>query len=304
MDRIITLFLMAVVVLTAASCRTDVTTPPGTQTVDREGNPITLPQKINRIISLGPSNTEILVDLGFAGKIVASDTYSRGIDGLASDIPFFNMMAPDGEQIIQLEPDVIFVTGMSKGGGIDPFKVVSDVGICVLYIPSSSGIADIKADIKLIATVMGVVEKGEKIVAVMEKTMDATATIGKTIRDKKRVYFEISAESYSLYSFGSGVYLNEMLEIIGAENIFADRKQWMVVAEEAILDRNPDVILTNANAFDKPVEVIMARPGWGALTAVQNGDVYSIDTDSSSRPSHRIVKALQEMAKAVYPDKY
>ena len=107
-----------------------------------------------------------------------------------------------------------------------------------------------------------------------------------------------------MYSFGSGVYLNEMLEIIGAENIFADRKQWMVVAEEAILDRNPDVILTNANAFDKPVEVIMARPGWGALTAVQNGDVYSIDTDSSSRPSHRIVKALQEMAKAVYPDKY
>ena len=309
MNRIIALFLTVVVVFTTTSCRPstppkNIVVKPTVQGKDRDGNSVPLPKKIGRIISIAPSNTEILAALGFADKIVAADTYSRGLEGVASDIPFFDLMALDTEQIILLEPDIIFVAGISKVGGIDPLKVVSDVGICVLYIPSSSGIADIKADIKLIATVMGVVDKGEKIVADMEKTIDATATIGKTIRDKKKVYFEISAESYSLYSFGSGVYLNEMLEILGAENIFADGKQWMVVAEEAILDRNPDVILTSTDDIDKPVEVIMSRPGWNALTAVQNGDVYSIDTDSSSRPSHRIVKALQEMAKTVYPDKY
>jgi len=245
-----------------------------------------------------------LIDLGFADKIIAADAYSRGIEGLATDIPFFNMLAPDGERIILLKPDVIFVTGMSKAGGTDPFKPVSDLGICVLTIPTGSSIADIRDDIRFIAKVMDAAEKGEAVIADMDQAMDAIAKIGKTITDKKTVYFEISAESYSLYSFGRGVYLNEMLELIGAKNIFADRNRWVSVTEEAVFDRNPDVILTNADYTDKPVDEIMARPGWKALTAVRRRAVYSIDANTSSRPSRHLVKALQEMAQAVYPDRY
>ncbi|MCL2623216.1 MAG: ABC transporter substrate-binding protein [Planctomycetaceae bacterium] len=303
MRKIITLFLTAVVVLTVTSCQKTQTADTSTA-MDREGNPIVLPTKIDRIISLGPSNTEILIALGFADKIIAADAYSRGIEGLATDVPLFNMLAPDGEQIILLEPDVIFVTAMSKAGGANPFKLVSDAGICVIYIPTCSSIADIQSDIRFIAKVVDAVEKGDEIVANMEQTIDAIAKIGETVTDKKTVYFEISAESYSLYSFGRGVFLNEMLEIIGANNILADRNKWVTVAEEVILDRNPDVILTNADDIVASVERIMSRPGWNTLTAVQNGAVYSIDADTSSRPSHHIVKALMEMAKAVYPDKY
>jgi len=302
-NRILTIVLMSVWMLTITSCRNSTPTMQTAVDKDREGNFITLPKKIDRVISMGPSNTEILISLGFADKIVAADAYSRKIEGLASDIPFFNMMAPDGEQILHLEPDVLFVTGMSKVGGLDLFKVVSDTGICVLYIPSSSSIADIKADIRFIAGVMGAVEQGDKMIADMEETIEAVTKIAETITDKKTVYFEVSAESL-LYSFGRGVFLNEMLEIIGAENILADRKQWVSVTGEVILNRNPDVILTNTGYLDKPVDEIMARPGWNALTAVQNGDVYYIDTATSSRPNHNIVKTLLEMAKAVYPDKY
>jgi iron complex transport system substrate-binding protein len=95
-----------------------------------------------------------------------------------------------------------------------------------------------------------------------------------------------------------------MLEIIGAENILADRKGWTVTTAEEILEWNPDVILTNADSIGNPVDEIMSRPGWDVLTAVQNRNVYAIDTATSSRPNHHIVKALQEMAKAVYPDVY
>ena len=300
MYRYITLFLFVVVAMAATSCRTS-QNPDTAQAVDREGNPITLPTKVERIISLGPSNTEILVALGFADQIIAVDAFSRDVEGLASDIPLFNMLVPDGEQIIHLEPDVIFVTGMSRAGGADPFKVVSDVGICVVTIPTSTSIAGIQEDIRLISEVTGAVEKGDRIIADMNKTMDAIAEIGKTITDKKTVYFEISAEAHSLYSFGNGVYLNEMLEIIGAVNILADMKQWVAVSEEAILDRNPDVILTCDDAGVKHARAILSRPGWNVLTAVQNGDVYAVDAVASGRPSHRIVKPLLEMAKAVYP---
>jgi iron complex transport system substrate-binding protein len=308
MNRIIALFLVVVVVSVAASCRPAAQLPntaakPMVLGEDRDGKPVRLPVKIDRIISLAPSNTEILAALGFADKIIAADSYSLAVEGVASDIPSFKFMTPDAEQIIILEPDVIFVSGISKIGGADPFKVIADVGICVLYIPTSISIAEIKTDIRFIATVMGAVEKGEEIVAEMEKTIDAISKVGATITDKKTVYFELSAMP-QLYSFGKGVFLNEMLEIIGAENILADRKQWVAVAEEVILDRNPDVILTSVDYIDKPVEEVLARPGWNVLTAVQNRDVHYIDTMSSNLPNHNIVKALQEMAKAVYPDKY
>ena len=300
MHRLITLILIAAA-LTATSCQPTQSRNP-TQAFDREGNPITPPTKVERIISLGPSNTEILVALGFADQIIAVDAFSRDVDGLAADIPLFNMLLPDGERIIQLEPDIIIVTGMSKAGGADPFKTVSDVGICVAYIPTGSTIADIQEDIRFIAEVTGAVEKGHDLIADMNKTIDAVAEIGRTITDRKTVYYEICAEAHGLYSFGSGVYLNEMLEIIGAVNILADRKQWIAVSEEAILDRNPDVILAGDDAAVHPARAIMSRPGWNTVTAVENNDVYEIDAVASGRPSHRIVKPLLEMAKAVYPD--
>jgi iron complex transport system substrate-binding protein len=302
------LYLVIVMVLTTASCRPatpskNTAAKPTVLGADRDGKPVRLPTKIDKIISIAPSNTEILAALGFADKIIAADSYSLAVEGVASDILSFDSMIPDAEQIIILEPDIVFVAGISKVGGIDPFKTVSDVGICVLYIPTSTSIADIKADIRFIATVMGAVEKGEEIVAEMEKTIDSISTVGETITDKKTVYFEISAMPH-LYSFGKDVFLNEMLEIIGAENILADRRQWAAVAEEVILDRNPDVIVTNVDYAAKPVAEILARPGWNVLTAVQNRDVHYIDTDTSCRPTHNIVQALKAMAKAVYPDKY
>ena len=302
MNRMIAFFLMAVVALSATSCQTT-QNPDSAQTVDREGNPILLPSRLDRIISIGPSNTEILVALGFADKIIAADTYSKGIPGLPKDVLFFDMLAPDGERILNLEPDVMIVTGMSKAGGTNPFKMFSNLGTCVMYIPSSSSIGGIKADIQFIAKVMDAVEKGEAIVADMESEIDRIKTIGETMTDRKTVYFEIASSPY-LYSFGKGVFLNEMIEIIGAENILADKKSWVAVADEVILKKNPDVILTNVDDLDDPVKTITLRPGWDKMTAVQNRNVFYIDASASSRPSHHIIKALQSMAKAVYPDKY
>ena len=270
---------------------------------DREGNSITLPQTINKIISMGPSNTEILEALGFGDKIIAADEYSNNVSGIKSDIPMFSMMNPDNEQIINLQPDIIFVTGMTKAGGDDPFKLVSEAGICVIYIPSSLSIDGIKEDIKYIAAVIGAQSKGNQIISDMEKEIDNIKKIANTISDKKSVYFEIAAAPW-MYSFGSGVFLNEMIELIGARNIFADLKEWVSIADEAVLEANPDVILTSVNYVENPIDEIKSRSGWDVTTAVKNNDVYYIDTDLSNRPSQNIIKAMKEMAKAIYPDKY
>jgi len=103
---------------------------------------------------------------------------------------------------------------------------------------------------------------------------------------------------------GTQPFLNEMVELIGGENIFKDQKSWISPSEESVIDANPDVILTTVNYVKNPEKEIKSRDGWDNIKAVKNNEVYYIDANSSSRPTQNIIKALKEMAKAVYPDEY
>ena len=150
---------------------------------------------------------------------------------------------------------------------------------------------------------MGKTAEGDALIAEMQAELDRIAAIGATVTDKKSVYFEISAAP-DLYSFGSGVFLNEMIELIGAENILADQEGWLAVDAETVVAANPDVILTNVNYIEDPVAEILGRSGWEGVNAVKNAQVFYIDNMASSLSNQNIVKALDQMAQAVYPDLY
>jgi iron complex transport system substrate-binding protein len=95
-----------------------------------------------------------------------------------------------------------------------------------------------------------------------------------------------------------------MISIIGARNIF-ENDNWLVSpSAEIIIERNPDVILTNVNYINDPIGEIKSRPGFNHINAVINNRVCQIDTDSSVRPSARIINALHQMSKTVYPEQY
>lgn len=275
-----------------------------TTVTDREGNEVKVPTKLEKIISTAPSNTEILVGLGLSDKLVAVDKYSEGIEGLSEDIPKMDMNKPDAEAIIALEPDIMIASGYNKiGSAEDPYKAIVEAGIPVVYIPSSDSIEGIYKDIEFIASLVNEEKKGEEIITDMKEKISKYEELGKTIKEKKKVYFEISPAP-SLFTFGHSTFLNEMIEVIGAENVFKNEESWFAPTEEAILDASPDVILTNVNYVEKPTKEISSRNGWEDIKAIKNGDVYYIDSNSSARGNQNIIKALDEMAKAIYPDVY
>ena len=284
--------LLCLTLIFAVGCSTD----SGQKTItDRAGNEVEVPTKIEKIISTAPSNTEVLVGLGLADKIIAADTYSEGIEGLSKDTELMDFQTPDAEKIIELDPDIIIASGYNQAGSSeDPYKSVSDAGIPVVYIPSSSSIDGIYKDIEFMAELVDAKDKGDEIIASMKKDVDSIKEIGSKITDKKKVYFEIGPAP-TLYSVGKDTFINEMIQIIGA---------WISPSEESVIDANPDLILTNVNYIENPTEEIMSRDGWDNITAVKEKAVYSIDTNSSSRPTQNIIKALKEMAKAVYPDEF
>lgn len=273
-----------------------------TTVTDREGNEVTIPTKLERIISAVPSNTEVLVELGVGDKLVGVDKYSEGIEGLDEKLPKMDMNNPDAEAIIALEPDIIIASGHNKvGSAEDPYKAIVDAGIPVVYIPSSDSIDGIYKDIEFMASLVDKEKKGEEIISSMKEEIAKYEKLGKTVKEKKKVYFEIGPAP-DLFTLGNSTFINEMIEIIGAENIFKDQEGWIPPTEESIIDANPDVILTTVNYVEDATGEILARDGWEDITAIKNKDVYYIDSNSASRPSHHILKALEEMSKVVYPD--
>lgn len=274
---------------------------------DREGNEFEIPKDIKTIVSTAPSNTEVLVGLGLADKLVAIDKYSSDVEGIDKDLPQIDFRNPDAETLIGLDPDIIIASGHNKAGDEDPFALLKEAGITVVYIPSSSSIDGIYEDIEFMAEVTGTEKKGKEIVETMKKEVDDIKEIGSKIENKKKVYFEIGSGG-GLYTFGNNTFLNEMIEVVGGENIFGKEESWITATPESVLAANPDVILSNdpnlTPAGKTAIEDIKSRDGWDTITAVKNGDIYQIDKNASARGSQNIIKALKEMAKALYPNEY
>ena len=275
--------------------------------VDRAGNPIAAPGEAERIISLAPATTQVLEALGLLDRLVAVDTQTPlYCEGLPQGIVEFDMMAPDLEQMVALQPDLVLVSSISNAGGEDVFKAVREAGICVAEIPTASSLKAIKEDLIFIAACVGQREKGEQLADELQAALDevAAAAAGIPEGEKKTVLFEISPLPY-LYSFGEGVYLNELLELLGAENVLGAESGWLAVEEESAVLANPDVILTSDNfSGGDPVEEILSRAGWQGVGAVQNKEVYYIDNAASSLPNHHVIDALHQMAAAIYPQVY
>ena len=272
-------------------------------TTDPSGAQIKVPEDIETIAVLSPSIAQTIIGLGLGDKIAAYDAQSVGLEGLPESDIVLDFMQPDMEQLAALNPDVLFVSNMTLYDQENPYQTLIDQGVCVICVPTSESIAAIQSDISFLAAVLGVPEKGEAMLADMQAQIDSIAAIGSTITDKKTVYFEIAAAP-SMYSFGSGVFLNEMIELIGAKNILADQNGWLGVEAETVVAANPDVILTNVNYIENPTQEIMDREGWADMTAVADKSVYYIDNMASSSSNQNIVKALVQMAEAIYPEYY
>lgn len=274
---------------------------------DREGNEFKLPEDIKTIVSTAPSNTEVLVGLGLADKLVAIDQYSSDVEGINKDLPQIDFRNPDAETLIGLNPDIIIASGHNKSGEEDPFALLKEAGITVVYIPSSNSVDGIYEDIEFIADVTGTEKEGKEMVETMKKDVDAIKEIGSKIENKRKVYFEIGSGG-GLYTFGNNTFLNEMIELVGGENIFGKEESWITATPESVLAANPDVILSNdpnlTPAGKTAIEDIKSRDGWDTITAVKNGEIYQIDKNASARGSQNMVKALKEMAKAIYPNEY
>ncbi|MGE7674651.1 ABC transporter substrate-binding protein [Lysinibacillus sp. NPDC094403] len=254
------------------------------------------------IVSLQPSNTEILFALGVGDKIVGATEYdsypeeAQKIERVSDTVKF------NSERILALKPDVViaYTTG-GDDENLNALKGLEDAGIKVFAIQSAKSFDDVYGDIQQIATVMGIKDKGDKLDKDIKAKIAEVQAKVKDVKEPKNIYLEISPKP-DLYTAGSGTFQQEILNAANVKNVFADLKSWAKVSEEDIIAKNPEVILTTVNYVKDPAAEILSRDGWNSITAIQNKAVYYIDTDISNRPGPRIGEAVELIAKAAYPE--
>jgi len=235
------------------------------------------------------------------------------------------------EAVAGLKPDIIISGEINTNGSADtPYQFFRSMGITVLELPTCNSIAEIYRDITAIAQALGVNERGEALIADMKRQIEIiaageTGAVGETIavgetgaageadaanaqngvNHTTSVYFEI-APPPNMVSFGGNTYLNEMIEIAGGRNIFANEKRWFTPGPEALISANPDVIfILSGDAAENAgggfaITEIKNRPGFGAISAVRHNRIYTINANSASRSSQNIIIALEEMYRALH----
>jgi iron complex transport system substrate-binding protein len=269
---------------------------------DDNGREVTVKSAPERIISLSPSNTEILFAVG-AGAYVVGDTKYCDYPEEAVSITKIGGYSADSisiETIVSLKPDLVLADGSSQGTVIEALEKAN---ITVIAINSKS-FEDVYAAIEMIGNVTGNSAKATAVVDDMKTRVAAvTKKIASIPEDQHpTVFWEVWDEP--LMTAGPNTFVGQMIQLAGGVSIFADQTEdWPTVSAEEVVKRNPAVIMGPDSHGDKLTAAQLAsRSGWDQIDAVKNNRIYLIDGNTSSRPGPRIVDALESIAKSLYPD--
>jgi iron complex transport system substrate-binding protein len=275
--------------------------------VDDRGYILTLTSYPKRIVSLAPSNTEILFAVGAGDKVVGVTDYCNYPYNFSAWIKAGNLTSVGGywpsniEAIVALKPDLV-VAAFAQEEVVNNLR---GMGYKVLVLDPSD-IDDVLKDIVLVGRATDRNIEAAILVNNLRHRIDAVVSRVTGATSKPKVYREVYYDP--LWSVGSESWEHELIEKAGGINIFADQNlKYFETSSEAIIKRNPDVIILPLSHGAEPpfwgsFVQVKARSGWDAISAVQNDRLYTIDGDIISRPSPRIVDALEALAKIIHPE--
>jgi iron complex transport system substrate-binding protein len=269
-----------------------------TDDLDRQ---VTVKARPERIVSLLPSNTEILFAVGAGPQVVGVTSYCNYPPEATSrpQIGGITNQAISVETIVSLEPDLVLASGSQN----ELIPILAETGLAVIALEPAT-FEDIQANIDLVGQVTGHADQANGIVGDMRRRAEAVQAKIATIPENERptVFYEVWDEP--LMTAGPRTYIGQMIELAGGRNIFAGVDQdWPQVSAELIVSRNPAVILgPESHAEALAAEQIIARPSWSSIAAVQNNRIYLLDSDMVSRPGPRLINILEEIARDLYPD--
>lgn len=246
-----------------------------------------------RIISLAPSNTEILFALGLDEEIVGVSSYCNFPYKASSKEKVGDFSNPNIEKIISLKPDIIFAAGLEQNQVVQKLK---SLGQNVIVI-NPKNFNELFSDIKLIGKLTDRKNEALNLVGLMQEKIDKISQEVRFFNNTPRVFIEISFNP--LMTISDGSFLDEMIKIAGGINIASNLpRPYCRVSEELVISQKPDVIIITHSADTVDVK---DRSGWENIPAVKNNNIYNdINPDILVRPGPRLAEGLKELFKRIH----
>jgi iron complex transport system substrate-binding protein len=274
----------------------------GRELIDSNGQRVVLPQRPERIVTLIPSLGELVSDLlgENLNHLVAVSEYTDFPPLLkkkpsVGPYPHVNL-----EKILSLKPDLVLasVDGNSK----EQIDHIRDLGLPVVSVKTGT-FQEIQNSILIVADAVGVPSIGKKMVTQLRSGLDRLQEKALT-RPKLRVLLEL--QDGPLITVGKNSFLNEAVELVGAQNIYSMMKEaYPRPSTEDVLQKNPDVILIMALEDNYRFFLDMAKrwKQFPKLNAVKNERVHVVKCDSLLRPTLRILDGLNCLSNVLYEKK-
>jgi iron complex transport system substrate-binding protein len=278
-------------------------TPAPITLTDGLGKSFTFDQPYQKIVSLAPSNTEILFAIGAGNQVVARDNFSdypetakqvKDIGGGWGEV--------DTEAIVALAPDLVLAAEINAA---EQVKSLEDLGLNVYYLSNPKTLDGMYDNLRTVAKLTGHESETETLIESLKSRVAAVDSKIASVTDKPVVFYELDgSDPNAPWTSGPGTFVDLLLTQAGGANLgnLLD-SSWAQISLEKLVTENPDLILLGDAAWGGVTpEAVAARAGWSSLAALKNGKVFPFDDNLISRPGPRMVDGLEQLAKLLHPE--
>lgn len=262
---------------------------------DDSNTTITLTAAPSRIVSLSPSNTEILAALGLSDRIAGITDVCDYPPEVKNKTRIGGYSAISIEKVAAAQPDLVVASDLTPK---ETVQKIRGLGIPVMVV-APKDIDHVLRDIRLVGNVTGADTEAD---ALAENLSLRIAAAFPPAAGKNRPTIAHVVWHEPLYVSGSNTLQDDVMAHAGGMNVFAGKRGWGTVSLENLLMANPDIIIVNggggmdSSQRDVILEEFMTNPQYASLAAVRNGHVYAVNADILSRPGPRLADAAEEVS--------
>lgn len=271
------------------------------EVTDQAGRVVKLEKVPERIISLAPSNTEILFALGLGDKVVAVTDYCNYPPEAEEKPSIGGFSTPDVERVVSFSPDLVLATSIHQK---EVIPALERRGLTT-FILEPQTLDEVLESITLVGEVTGREEEASLLVAGMQSRIKAVTdrTDNLPEAERPRVFYLVWHDP--LMISGAGTLHHELIQKAGGRNIFPDVTGFKSVDLETLIARDPQVMIAGigmGTGEDEPLQYLKTESRLQDTEAGKNGRIYGVDMDLTGRDGPRIVDALEQVAKCIHPE--
>ena len=299
----IALCLICLALPVTVACATgDSSAPTGSiEITDQAGRVVTLDAIPQRIVSLAPSNTEILFALGLNDSIVGvTDWCDYPPEALEKD-SIGDFYPPNIEAIVAMEPDLVVAANIHKDEYVPQME---SLGLKVIVLDPKT-VDEVIDAIAIAGEATGTEDAASQLAEDMQARIDDVQSLVSGLSEEEipRVFYVIWHDP--LMTVGNDTLQDEVIQLAGGQNIFDDLSGYPVVDLETILDRDPQVIIVGSGhdvEQDATFQWVQNEARLRDTEAAREGMIFKIDADLVDRPGPRIVDGIEEMLRLIHPE--